>query len=172
MLLTLRKVHCQRHVEAHEQDVLAGGGEAFGVLDGEHRLARPGAAVDRHPRIAPHPLQQQRLIARQLHERLLLLQEGGRHRHLDRYLRGEQVAQHRHALVAGRAPPLASAAVEREHAIEGAGDVTERTMVEDQLRRRIRRQRQRVHGNVRQRNRLHQQQVAAAPAAERGRSCA
>ena len=39
-------------------------------------------------------------------------------------------------------------------------------MVEDQLRRRVRRQRQRVHGNVRQRNRMHKQQVAAAPAGD------
>ncbi len=102
------------------------------VLDRDHRLPRPRAAVDRHARVAGQPAQQQRLLARQPDERRVVLEDRRAERAGDDHGRREQLAEHGHAVGARRAAAVARSDVVGERALDRGERVVEGGAVEDE----------------------------------------
>ena len=136
------------------------------MLHREHRLARPCASLHGDVRVARELREHPGLFARELDERPLLLQERRGHRHLQPHRRRDQVAQHRRPRVAWHAALLLCAAVMREDTLQRAGEVRQRMEIEDQLRRCVWRQHERVDRDVRKGQRVDDEQILATPAVD------
>ncbi|HVL95933.1 MAG TPA: hypothetical protein VM266_08740 [Solirubrobacteraceae bacterium] len=159
MALAPAQVRRELLVEADEQHLLPARREPLGALDGDHRLARPGAAVHGHARRAPVARDQPGLLGRERHERLLLLEELLGHRHPDLHLRRQRPA---HEIGLGRDALVARAAVEGERPLERARHVLAHVdAVPEDLARGVRRQHELVDGDVRERERVDDVQPAA-----------
>jgi len=166
--LALSQVVAKGAVEADEDHLPALVAKPLRDLDPEHRLARPGAAADEHPRVAGQALEQRGLLVRERDQRLLVVEQLVGHRDRDPDVAREQLAQHPDPRLAGRRSLLARAAVVGDDARDRRRGVAKVVAVEDQLPRRVRREGELVHGDVREGEAVAEVQVPMLAARDLG----